>query len=50
MKRKEYIRVEQIPKRQKTVLTENDKIARLYALAEQINVKIGDNEKCYTQK
>lgn len=41
MKRKEYIQVEKIPKRQKTVLTEHEKIARLYAKAEELNVKIG---------
>lgn len=41
MKPKKYIQVERIPKKQKTVLTEQDKIARLYAKAKELNVKIG---------
>lgn len=41
---KNYIRVEQIPKRKPTSLTQQDKIAKLYELADKLNVKIGGDD------
>ena len=43
MKHKQYIKVKSIPKKEKktTNYEEQDKIARLYARAEKLNVKIG---------
>lgn len=41
MRRKEYIQVDRIPRKQRTVLTEQEKIAKIYALAEELKVQIG---------
>ena len=41
---KNYIRVEQIPKRKPTSLTQQDKIAKLYELADKLNDKIGGDD------
>ena len=47
---KNYIRVEQIPKRKPTSLTQQDKIAKLYELADKLNVKIGGDDNDNNQR
>ena len=45
------VNINTIPKtRGKTVLTDAEKQARLYALAEKLNVQIGGKEECSKQQ